>query len=63
MAVKLEIRCAELSSNFPGGGAFDHLFGPERGEFEKKCFQKFNEWFSVECRKTKTKVITLANQK
>ena len=22
-------------------GAFDHLFGPGRGEFEKKCFQKF----------------------
>ena len=25
-----------FKSNLPGVGAFDHLFGPGRGEFEKK---------------------------
>ena len=34
--VKLEILHAELLINFPGVGAFDHLFGPGRGAFEKQ---------------------------
>ena len=32
-----------------------------RQELFKKWIQLFIEWFSFECRKTKTKVITLAN--
>ena len=42
MPVKLEILCAELLSNFSGGGAFDHLFGPGREEFEKKISKNSN---------------------
>ena len=40
MPVKLEILCAELLSNFPGVGAFDHLLGP--GEFEKSFSKNSN---------------------
>ena len=52
MPVKLEILFAELLSNFPGGGGTggggtgggggDHLFGPRRGEFEKKISKNSN---------------------
>ena len=33
------------------------------GQISRKSRLKFVEWFSFECRKTKTKVITLSNHK
>ena len=32
----------QQSGNFPGGGAFEHLFGPVRGEFEQKFSKNSN---------------------
>ena len=34
----------QLSGNFPGGGAFERLFGPVRGEFEQKFSKNSNAW-------------------
>ena len=31
-----------ISSNFPGGGAFEQLFGPVRGKFEQKFSKNSN---------------------
>ena len=32
----------QYSGNFPGGGAFEQLFGPVRGEFEQKFSKNSN---------------------
>ena len=32
----------QQSGNFPGGGAFERLFGPVRGEFEQKFYKNSN---------------------